>query len=130
MHVLLLHFIGNLHVVIEATSSGADYRVGSSLQLTCGVAADSNVLPVGGLTYSWSTTCSGECFVSDQTTSSIGRDVLRAADSGTHTCTITDSIGNYGRASTVVVVTGVCVHGCVLYYFMLNHCLKFTICIN
>lgn len=108
-------FAGDLHVVIESTSNSTDHPVGSSLQLTCRVQGG-EVQPVGSLSYSWMSTCSGECFVSGQTTPSISRDVLRAADTGTHTCAITDSVGNYGSASFNVEVTGesgyLCPHMC------------------
>lgn len=99
---------GDLNVVIQPSiTTGSGYRVGNSLQLVCQVQAG-QVEPVGSIEYSWSSTCSGECFVSGQTTPSVTRDLLRAVDAGSHTCAVTDTIGNYGSAVIDIQITGVC----------------------
>ena len=65
------------------------------------------ILPVvGSLSYSWTSTCIGECFVLGQTASTVTNQALRSVDSGIHTCTITDSVGNYGSANFSFTVTG------------------------
>ena len=78
-------------------------HVGEPLVLHCQLDITSGV--VGALMYEWTSTCSGECFVRGNTPS-ISTDFLRATDSGTHTCTVTDSVGNVGSASVAISATG------------------------
>ena len=44
--------------------------------------------------------------MSAQTTQQVERSVLRAADSGEHTCTATDELGNTGSGSILITVEG------------------------
>ena len=88
-----------------------DYRAASRLNLTCQVEGATGVV-----TYQWTSTCTGpssDCFIytgggASRTTETISRATLRSTDSGTHTCTATDSVGkfNCGSASIMANITG------------------------
>ena len=93
-----------LTVSIAATPSLPNnglYPVGSSLSLAC--QAQGGYSP---LSYNWNSTCSGICFALGATTSTITRSVLHSADSGIHTCTVTDYIGHTGTSMIQVGLTG------------------------
>ena len=45
----------------------------------------------------------------DQTSPVVSREGLRSIDTGSHTCTVTDDVGNTGRASVEMIVTGMAV---------------------
>ena len=77
------------------------YRPASSVSLTC--LAPSDAVPP--LTYRWSSTCSS-CSVSSSSSREITIDILRSSDSGTHTCTVTDSEGHTGQANTEMRLFG------------------------
>ena len=78
-----------------------NYRAGSSITLTCRVEGVTY-----GLTYSWSSTCTHNCFVRGMTTQSVTRHGLRSMDSGTHTCNAADVWGHSGTATIVMNITG------------------------
>ena len=78
-----------------------NYRAGSSITLTCRVEG-----VVDGLTYSWSSTCTHNCFVRGKTTRSVTRHGLHSVDSGTHTCNVTDALGCTGNATIDMNVMG------------------------
>ena len=81
-------------------------QVGTPHSLACHVGT-SPTLPVGTVVFEWTSTCSGECFVLGQSaTSIVSTQFLKAVDSGAHTCTITDSVGNIGNASVRISTTG------------------------
>ena len=81
-------------------------QVGTSLQLTCQV-GNTPTPPIGAVVYEWTSTCSGGCFVIGQSrAATVGTHYLKAVDSGTHTCTVTDSVGNRGSASVSIATTG------------------------
>jgi len=48
------------------------------------------------------------CFVQGQTENTIEKNILHSVDSGNHTCTVTDDVGNTGSATYEVRVTGMC----------------------
>ena len=78
---------------------------GSSVELTC--SADGRFGPV---VTTWTSTCTGSCFVLQQSTQvSITRDVLHAVDSGIHTCTVVDDVGNTGNSTIEINVSGLLV---------------------
>ena len=77
-----------------------DYRAASTLLLTCQVTGGS-----GTISYLWISTCTG-CFVLRKTDQTISRITLRSSESGTHTCTATDSVGNSGSASIMANIIG------------------------
>ena len=84
------------------SDQGPDYTPGSAVQLKC--SAD-GPFPTA-VTY-WNSTCTGDCFVLQQSTQQmIMKDILHAADSGNHTCTIVDDVGNTGSATVEILVTG------------------------
>ena len=78
-----------------------NYRAGSSITLTCRVEGVTD-----GLTYSWSSTCAHNCFVRGMTTQNVTRHGLRSTDSGSHTCSVTDTLARRGTAIIVMNVTG------------------------
>ena len=52
-------------------------------------------------------TCSGDCFVLQQSSQEIVmRDVLHSVDSGNHTCSVVDDVGNTGSTTVEVLVSG------------------------
>ena len=79
----------------------------TSVTLICQVGLEA-VQPV---TYRWSSSCSGQCYVAGQTDDTVTISLLRSIDSGTHTCTVTDNMGNTGNGSLHFNVTGEFVDG-------------------
>ena len=87
-----------------------DYRVTSSVVLTCQATGGG-----GTVTYNWTATCTG-CFINMDTFQNqvVGRTVLQSVDSGTYTCTVTDSDGGeMGSATIEINVVGECIHVCI-----------------
>ena len=81
---------------------GSAYTAGSSVTLTC--SADPRF---GPFLTTWTSTCIGDCFILQQSSqSSVSTIVLHAADSGNHTCTVTDDVGNTGSTSLFMRVSG------------------------
>jgi len=84
-----------------STPNGERYQVGSSLDLMCQA--------LGGyspFSYSWNSTCTGQCFVFGAITSTIRRNVLHSVDAGAHTCSVTDYIGHTGSDTIQIRLTG------------------------
>ncbi len=78
-----------------------DFRAGSQVTLACQVEG-----ATGSVTYQWTSTCTGPCFVKGAS-QSVTQLYLRAGvDDGTHTCTATDSVGGTGNASFVMRIIG------------------------
>ena len=81
-------------------------QVGTQHSLVC-LVGTSPTSPIGTVTYKWTSTCSGDCFVLRQSTAAtVSTQYLKAVDSGTHTCTVTDSVGNQGSASARISTSG------------------------
>ena len=81
-------------------------QVGTQHSLSCRVGL-SPTPPIGAMTYEWTSTCSGDCFTLNQSTAAtVNTQYLKAVDSGTHTCTVTDSVGNQGSASVEISTAG------------------------
>ena len=59
----------------------------------------------GSVQYRWSSTCRS-CFASSGSTSTISEPFLRSRDTGVHTCTVTDGVGNSGNDSEQMNITG------------------------
>ncbi len=59
----------------------------SSLVLTCVVHGS-----LGQVSYSWSSSCLDGCFAQGNNTPSVRALILKPADSGSHTCTVIDTI--------------------------------------
>ena len=78
-------------LTVTVTSNSTMYHVAISVTLTCHVGLEA-IQPV---TYSWSSSCSGQCSVAGQTGNTVTISLLRSIDSGTYTCTVTDHVGNY-----------------------------------
>ena len=96
-------FIGILEVIIQTNGTS---QVGTPHLLTCHIGTIPTP-PIGAVTYEWTSTCSGDCFILKQSTAAaVSTQYLKAADSGTHTCTVTDSVGNRGSASVEISTSG------------------------
>ena len=94
---------GILGVTIQSTGTS---QVGTPYHLACQI-GNSLTPSIGPVVYEWTSTCSGECFILRQPgIATASTQYLKAVDSGTHTCTVTDSVGNQGSASVNVSTTG------------------------
>ena len=83
-------------------NQGPVYFAGSNVTLTCSV--DHRFAPV---VITWTSTCFENCFVLQQSSQrDIVGTVLHARDSGNHTCSVVDSVGNYGSATLEMKVSG------------------------
>ena len=109
--VNVLLFLLGLKTIIEIDYTPPDqypdyappnYRAASSVTLRCRTEGAS-----GSVRYRWSSTCSS-CFASSSYSSSVSQSILKSRDSGTHTCTTTDSTGNTGSNSTQMNIVGTC----------------------
>ena len=86
--------------------SNGTNQVGTPYHLACQIGS-SPIPSIGPVVYEWTSTCSGECFVLRQPgAATVSTQYLKAVDSGKHTCTVTDSVGNQGSASVNVSATG------------------------
>jgi hypothetical protein len=95
--------VGHLGVTIQTNGTS---QVGTHQFLAC-QAGLSPTAPIGAVTYEWTSTCSGDCFVLSQSTAAtVSTQYLKAVDSGTHTCTVTDSVGNQGSANVEISTSG------------------------
>ena len=104
MHNVLIGAVDlDVYIVREPDLGGDKYPVGSPLTLTAGISGDYTA----PLSYQWTSTCDGECFVAGGSTKSLNRYALRSVDSGWHTCVVTDYLGNSGTAQTIINATGV-----------------------
>ena len=77
-------------------------QAASSLNLTC--SPSGALLPP--LSYQWTSTCSGSCFVLQGASQTLIQSSLHSIDSGSHTCQVTDDLGNTGTATVEVIVNG------------------------
>lgn len=93
---------GQLTLLITVSPPGVIRQASSSINLTCAVSG--TFYPP--LSYQWTSTCSGNCFVLLGSAATLSESTLHSIDSGNHTCTVTDSLGNSGTATTEVVVAG------------------------
>ena len=82
------------------TYSTPNYRAASSVSLRCVVEG-----ATGSVQYRWSSTCRS-CFASSGYSSTISEHFLRSKDTGVHTCTVTDAIGNSGTYSEQMNIAG------------------------
>ena len=90
-------------MTIQSTGTS---QVGTPFQLAC-LIGSSPTPSISPVVYEWTSTCSGECFVLRQSgAATVSTQCLKAVDSGTHTCTVTDSVGNQGSASVNVSASG------------------------
>ena len=87
---------------IVSSPPGVIHQAAASLNLTCTVSGQSNTQ----LSYQWTSTCTGDCFVTGSRSQSLTQTALHSVDSGNHSCVVTDSLGNQGTATIQVMVTG------------------------
>ena len=97
-------------IIVRVQTSNTAFLAAHPQQLTCeidqGQSGQGIVQPIGDITYTWTSTCVGDCFVNGQNNRSISTLALRAVDSGVHTCSVVDSVGNIGNGSIEIDVTG------------------------
>ena len=87
---------------LQDPTIGPEYTPGSSVIFNCTVSG-----AIGSSSFLWTSTCTGNCFIlSQQTQHRIERDILHSVDSGNHTCTVTDDVGNSGSATLEMSVVG------------------------
>ena len=91
-----------LDVSIAVSPSGVVHQASSSLNLTCGRSGQSNTQ----ISYQWSSTCTGNCFVLGGRVSNLMQTALHSIDSGNHTCSVIDAFGNRGMATVEIIVSG------------------------
>ena len=107
----LFNWYGLIYINVSADLdvtilSNGTSQVGTPRQLVCQTDSSSSNL-VGALTYQWTSTCPGQCFVLGHANEAVvSTQYLKAVDAGIHTCTVTDSVGNRGNASIEIVTTG------------------------
>ena len=87
---------------ITGSPPGVIHQAAASLNLTCASSGRSD----SQLTYQWTSTCTGNCFVLGSRTQTVMQPALHSVDSGNHTCTVTDSLGNQGMETIQTVVVG------------------------
>ena len=91
-----------VNISSNPVSDGGMYEAGSPVVLTC--QANGGALP---LTYYWNSTCDGgSCFVLGEITQPVESIALHSRDSGIHTCSVTDYVGNTGTATIQMTVSG------------------------
>ena len=98
----LFQITGQLSVQVIVDPHRTTHQASSSINLTCTVMGMYST----PLTYHWTSTCTGKCFVLLGRTPTLTESSLHSIDSGNHTCTVTDALGNSGTASTEIVVSG------------------------
>ena len=78
------------------------YTPGSSVMLSCVVQG-----AVEPITYQWTSTCSADCFIlGQQSNSVVEKEIIHSIDSGNHTCTVLDDVGNSENLTIEMQVTG------------------------
>lgn len=101
VHVFNFTSVLDLNVTISTVPPGLVHNAATHLVLTCQV-----LNAIGSYSYQWSSDCTGDCFVRTQVSPVISRSALHSADSGNHTCTVTDSVGNSGIQTVSIDVIG------------------------
>ena len=88
--------------IVSVPDEGPDYTPGSTVLLMCSASGQ-----FGPVRTTWTSTCTGDCFVLQQSgQSAIVKEVLHAVDGGNHTCTVVDDVGNTGNATFEMRVSG------------------------
>lgn len=95
-------FLGTLQTGIAVNPTGINRQASSSINLTCSVQG----MFVAPLSYMWKSTCSENCFVLLATESTITKKSINSIDSGNHTCTVIDAVGNSGTSTIQIAVKG------------------------
>lgn len=103
-NVLLINILntGQLNVAVTVSPAGVTRQASSSINLTCVVSGGS----YPPLSYQWTSTCTGNCFVLAGNTPALTKSSIHSIDSGNHTCSVTDALGNSGSDTAEVVITG------------------------
>ncbi len=88
-------------VSLILSNQGPIYDPGSMVQFMCSAGGG-----FGPVTTTWTSTCTGDCFVLQQATQEmITKDVLHVVDSGNHSCTVVDDVGNTGYSTIEVHIS-------------------------
>lgn len=89
---------------VNNPDNGPEYSPGSGVTLQCSIVGPGAVEPV---VYTWMSTCSGNCFVHQQSDQSIiHENIIHSSDSGNHTCAVLDDVGNSGSATFEMQIIG------------------------
>lgn len=102
--MISLYTVGDpLSVSILSTPLGPEISAAEPFSLSCHASGGTGVY-----NYQWSSTCTGNCVLSDSNMAAqtISHNAARSADSGVYTCTVNDNAGNDGTNSTEIQVTG------------------------
>ena len=108
-----MHVEQTLDVSITSNPHGMIHQATSMLNLTCLVSGQSHTQ----LSYQWTSTCTGSCFVLGSTSQSVVVTDLRSTDSGNHTCMVTDSLGNQGMEMIQIIVGKLITSDVIIIYF-------------
>ena len=92
----------SLAVTIISNPAVPHFQAATALNLTCNVSG----VFYPPLSYRWTSNCTGDCFVLERVASTISQMALRAIDSGAHTCSVVDAVGNVGMATFEMNVVG------------------------
>ena len=102
--------------ITASTGQSPVYTPGSSVQFMCSASGQ-----FGPVVTTWTSTCSGSCFVLQQSAQqSIRKDILHAVDSGNHTCSVEDDVGNTGSSTIELLVSGTNTWHCATWYNTLH----------
>jgi len=107
-----------LDVRVTSEPNGPTYQAATPVHVMCRVSGD-YYTPV---TFQWNSTCTGDCFILESDLPTVNRSVLHSADSGMHTCTVIDAVGNTGSASIWMNVVGKCTTPCKLFCYFICYC--------
>ena len=108
----------SLIVSISVSPPGLMHQASSSLNLTCGISGQSD----SQLSYQWTSTCTGNCFVLGRRVPSLMQTSLHSIDSGNHTCSVIDGFGNQGMATIQITVVGELHERDMSYHHLIEHC--------
>jgi len=91
-----------LEVRVMSAPNGPTYQAATPINVICRISGD-YYPPVA---FQWNSTCTGDCFILESDLPIVNQSVLHSTDSGTHTCTVIDAVGNTGSASIQMNVVG------------------------
>ena len=89
-------------VAITLSPPGVTKQASSPINLTCSVSGNFSA----SLTYEWSSTCTGNCFILQAMVPMLTKSSLHSVDSGNHTCTVSDSLGYSGSSTIEIKING------------------------
>lgn len=100
---LIFSIAGELNVEVTVSPPGVTQLASSSLNLSCVVTGVS----YPPLSFQWTSTCTGNCFVLEGNSATLYQSSLHSIDTGNHTCSVTDALGNSGMGTAELAITGI-----------------------